>query len=74
LTIASDVPAVKSVIQDGENGFLFEIGNLEEAMQKIKYCLACAGELKSISRNAASTILEHHNQERNLNGLLSDLG
>ena len=73
IVIASDVPSVKSVIRDGENGFLFETGNVDTAMRKITYCLAHAGELKSISRNALHTILEHHNQGQNLKVLISDL-
>jgi glycosyltransferase involved in cell wall biosynthesis len=74
VVIASDVPSVKSVIQDGKNGFLFETGNMDMAIIKIKYCLTHAEELKRISQNAANTILEYHNQDRNLKLLMSDLG
>jgi len=56
IVLASDLPTIKEIIKDGENGFLFKIGNKYDFINKINYILNLSvDELLKISRNGFET-------------------
>lgn len=51
------------LISDGENGYLFESGNLDDLAKKIKFLLESDERRKEISKNGFNTITNQYNGE-----------
>lgn len=64
VVISSDIDAVKSLIEDGRNGILFDVGNLESLVEVLERVLALPEEEKTrITGEARTTILKQYSWE-----------
>jgi glycosyltransferase involved in cell wall biosynthesis len=55
IVLASDLGGMKEIINDGENGFLFSSGNIDDLVAKINRLLSI-NDLKYIEENAKKTV------------------
>jgi glycosyltransferase involved in cell wall biosynthesis len=69
LVIASRLGAMAEIIQDGENGLLFEEGNERALVDKILEIEASPGKVKQLGDKARLSYLTHYTPEKNY-GLL----
>ena len=53
------IGAAPFLIDDGENGIMYENGNLDDLYEKVKYLLDNDAERKKMSKKAYQTITEH---------------
>lgn len=57
IVLAPDIPTIREIVKDGENGFLFEIENQKSFLEKLNYILSLDKEkLKQISKNAYESV------------------
>lgn len=56
--VASDVASVRSVIKDGENGFLVSPYNAEQTAEKLKFLLSGQADFEKLGKNARQTVKE----------------
>lgn len=59
----SAIGSVPFLMQDGENGYMYKDGDVDELYNKVKTLLKDAGERKRISENAYNTMAEEWNAE-----------
>lgn len=69
-----EVGAAPFLVNDGENGFIYESGNVDMLYQKIKYLLDNESEQKRIGRAAYHTITDKWNAEEAAKRLLALYG
>lgn len=70
ICLVSDFPSNTEIVVDGENGFIFENGNLESLKQKIvEIQTLTSHESKIIGRSAKSTVKELANWEQHSKAL-----
>jgi len=56
IVLSANMPTVKEIIKDNQNGFLFESGNNEDFVNKLKYILSLdSNKLEEMSKNAYNT-------------------
>ena len=60
VVIASDVASVRSVIKNGENGFLVEPYNAAQVIEKLKFLLSGKADWETLRRNARATVEENY--------------
>jgi len=58
VVVAADVASVRTVIKDGENGFMVEPYNTAQIVEKIKLLLSDKIDWKSLQQNARTTVEE----------------
>lgn len=68
--VASDLPAHKEIIQNGKNGFLFEINNINELKEKISALTTNHNLYRDISSNAYNYIIKEINIESTIHKYL----
>lgn len=57
--LASNVDGIPAMIKDGENGFLFEKGNIKEMAEKMAFLLDQREKATSLGHNAREFALKH---------------
>lgn len=62
--VASDTPPVLEVIEDNENGLLFDFFNIAQLVHKIEYALENKRKIQMIKENARATILERYSLKK----------
>ncbi len=62
--IASDLPGVRSVFQNGREGFLIQPGNVQDLSQKIEFFLDNSEKQKQMGRKAFKLIKEKYDREK----------
>jgi len=56
IVLSADMPTVKEILEDGQNGFLFESGNSKDFVNKLNYILSLNDKkLEEVSKNAYNT-------------------
>jgi len=63
LLLASDIPAAREVVVDGETGLLFAVGNVAECASKLLRAAADPDLRRTIGRNARAAVASGHAQE-----------
>jgi len=63
LLLASDIPAAREVVVDGETGLLFAVGNVAECASKLLRAAADPDLRQTIGRNARAAVASCHGQE-----------
>ena len=71
--VATDCGAAREVIDDGENGFLVNVGDTQEIADKVRRLLGDRGLRRRIGRNALETA-GRFTWERNVTELERALG
>ena len=61
--VASDIPSNRELINNGENGVLFELGNSKALTEKILYLIDNPEERERLSRNASQSALAYDEQK-----------
>ncbi len=61
--IGSNIAAIPESIIDGETGLLFEPGNVEELIDKLKFLMNNLSEVKRMGKNAYDYVSKNHNKE-----------
>jgi len=57
IVLAPNIPTIKEIIKDGENGFLFEIEDKKSFLKKLNYVLSLdKNTLQNISKNAYESV------------------
>ena len=64
MVVGSDTGPVKEIIQNQENGVLFEYGNISELIQNVQYYLNHENERIKIAENGARYIKENYDFEK----------
>lgn len=59
----STIGSVPFLIKDGENGLIYQDGNIDELYEKVRYLLEDSMEHKRLGRNAYFSIVESWNEE-----------
>lgn len=59
----SAIGSVPFLIKDGENGYMYKDGDIEDLFEKVKKLLDNADERKRIARNAYKTMIDEWNAE-----------
>lgn len=62
--VASRVGGFREIIQEGENGFLFEVNNTEEAIGKLKTIFESPSERDRLTRNGRLTVETTYSSEK----------
>lgn len=57
--VASDIPAAREIITDGETGLLFPLGDVEQLAAKVLQAATDAVLRKTIARNARASVQKH---------------
>jgi len=65
LVLAPSITGITELISDGETGFLYESGNLNQFVQKIVYIHQQANVLSGIRLRARDKILRDYNRQNN---------
>ncbi|OAG27675.1 hypothetical protein TH606_05620 [Thermodesulfatator autotrophicus] len=76
VVIAADIPAVKEIIIDGKNGFLFKTGDISSLVEVIKKVINMSPEkLLEISQNAYATAknFTYENRAKNIYNFLKTI-
>ena len=68
--IATNIGAVREMIQDGFNGLLFNAGDKNHLTEKIKWVLEHPSEVKIICENARLSYERYYSSESNYNELM----
>jgi glycosyltransferase involved in cell wall biosynthesis len=71
--IASDIPALEGVIQDGENGFRIRRGSVEALAAQMRYCVAHPEVLVRVSVQGVKTVQKEFDRVRNLSVLTHEM-
>jgi glycosyltransferase involved in cell wall biosynthesis len=71
--IASDIPALAGVIQDGENGFRVRRGSAEALAAQMRYCIEHPEVLEEVSVQGADTVREEYDRTNNLSVLTREV-
>ena len=66
IVLTSNAGGLPEIINDGENGFLFENGNFQEMKKKILYIYDNKDNLDSIKENAFNTVMNKFNLNENV--------
>lgn len=64
--VSSDAGGLKEIIEDGINGYLFNVGDFNEMGKKIMHAYNCRNKSESIRSNAKKTVLNKFNISNNL--------
>jgi len=70
IVIASNIGGIPEIIQDGFNGFLFEAGNCDDLIKKIKHLEELDISEKEKIKQAAKLSIKELNSQNNLNSVL----
>lgn len=57
VTLVSDLPALRDVIEDGHNGRVFKSGDAADLASKIKELLSDSGQYRALSEHARSSVI-----------------
>jgi len=71
--VASWVGGFQEIIEDGKNGFLFEVNNTKDAVTKIETLIDDNSERARFIQNGWSTVSEVYSSERIVNKYLEIL-
>lgn len=74
--IASDEGGISDIIEDGENGYLFEKGNAEELTMLMRRCIKNSMVAKSLRYKARSSYVEKYSSvvfEKNIINLINSI-
>lgn len=58
--IASNTPPVLEVMEDNQNGLLFDFYNVDQLVEKIEYSLDNKDKMKEIRQNARQTVMDKY--------------
>lgn len=72
--VVTDIPGNSDVIQDGENGILFEVGNSLDLGKMINYLLTNEELRKKLGMAARKEIEKNYNWNKNFNRILEVYG
>jgi len=61
--IASNIGGFPELIEDGENGLLFEAGNAEQLRQKLEYLIGNPQEIRRMGDHAYATAQKYSMDE-----------
>ncbi|MET1254659.1 glycosyltransferase family 4 protein [Aliikangiella maris] len=56
--IASDLPAIRDVVQDGYNGLMFTVGDAHMLANKIEFLMENSKELLRLSKNGRESVIQ----------------
>ena len=62
--VASRVGGFQEIIEEGENGFLFEVNNTKDALTKIETLIDDNSERDRLAKNGWSTVNEIYSSEK----------
>jgi glycosyltransferase involved in cell wall biosynthesis len=71
--IASDIPALAGVIQDGENGFRIPRGSAEALAVQMRYCVDHPDVLGKVSVQGVKTVQKEFDRASNLSVLTREM-
>lgn len=66
ISLTSNAGGLPEIINDGENGFLFEKGNFQEMKKKILYIYNNKDKLDAVKENAFNTVISKFNLNENV--------
>jgi len=69
--IASKIGALPELIREGENGHLFEVGNVGELASKISDCIANPGKVKEMGKMARVIVERDYSPEDHYKKLIA---
>jgi len=64
LVIASNTGGIKEIIEDGKTGVLFEVGNVDELVEKIRWAMNHEEQAKKIAKKGREFVREQYSQEK----------
>lgn len=67
--LAPDITGIPELVRDGETGFLYHPGSLDDFVRKIEMIHNSQPAMASLCRAARQHVLEHFNREKNLASL-----
>ncbi len=76
VVVVSEMASIGAVVTDGVNGFLIEPNNVSQLTEKLKSLLSDEKDLKSLSKNARTTIAEKFDLSayiRNLESIYTEI-